>query len=241
MKVKVILSFVFILLFTISCGTVNNNDSNNNNLVAYYPFSGNAFDHSIQKNNGIVNGAELTTDRFGNKNSAYYFNGIDDYILIPDDNSLSPSNQQLTIALWVNVSNLTDRYFIYKGSDQYNREYAMGITINSLASMHINNQGMWNTGQIGLASNSIIKSGEWFFLVGTWNGKELKLYVNGSLENTLKTTAVIDNFDSDLFIGTYGGDISKYAFKGIIDDIRIYNYSIDSQKVLKLYHENGWK
>ena len=42
-------------------------------LVAWWPFSGNAIDSSGNSNNGTVNGATLTTDRFGNSNSAYYF------------------------------------------------------------------------------------------------------------------------------------------------------------------------
>ena len=44
-------------------------------LVAYYPFNGNANDESGNGNNGTVNGATLTTDRFGNTNKAYSFNG----------------------------------------------------------------------------------------------------------------------------------------------------------------------
>ena len=44
-------------------------------LIAYYPFSGNAVD-TAGGNNGTVYNATLTTDRFGNPDSAYYFNGI---------------------------------------------------------------------------------------------------------------------------------------------------------------------
>ena len=44
-----------------------------NGLVAFYPFCGNANDESGNGNNGTVNGATLTTDRFGNLNSAYSF------------------------------------------------------------------------------------------------------------------------------------------------------------------------
>ena len=53
---------------------------NSQNLVAYYPFNGNGNDNSGYGNHGTVNGATLTTDRFGNVNSAYYFDGINDYI-----------------------------------------------------------------------------------------------------------------------------------------------------------------
>ena len=45
-----------------------------NGLVAYYPFNGNANDASGNGNNGTVNGATLTTDRFGDVGKAYSFN-----------------------------------------------------------------------------------------------------------------------------------------------------------------------
>lgn len=44
-------------------------------LVAYYPFNGNANDESGNNLNLTNNGATLTTDRFGNPNKAYYFDG----------------------------------------------------------------------------------------------------------------------------------------------------------------------
>ena len=49
-----------------------------NGLVAYYPFNGNANDESGNSNNGNVLGASLSGDRFGNENSAYSFDGIDE-------------------------------------------------------------------------------------------------------------------------------------------------------------------
>ncbi|WP_141699533.1 hypothetical protein [Candidatus Marithrix sp. Canyon 246] len=50
----------------------------NDGLVAYYPFNGNAEDESGNGNHGTVNGATLSEDRFGNQESAYSFDGIDD-------------------------------------------------------------------------------------------------------------------------------------------------------------------
>src|SRR6185436_5235414 len=49
-------------------------------LIAHYPFNGNANDASTNGNNGTVVGAQLTTDRNGNPNQAYLFNGTSDYI-----------------------------------------------------------------------------------------------------------------------------------------------------------------
>ena len=48
-------------------------------IIGYYPFNSNANDESGNNNNGTVNGATLTM-MFGNPNSAYLFDGIDDFI-----------------------------------------------------------------------------------------------------------------------------------------------------------------
>ena len=52
-------------------------------LVAYYPFNGNANDESGNGNDGIVQGATLTADKFSNQESAYQFDGENDYIELP--------------------------------------------------------------------------------------------------------------------------------------------------------------
>ena len=48
-----------------------------NDMIAYFPFNGNANDESTNSNNGTIlnNGASLTADRFGVANSAYQFSG----------------------------------------------------------------------------------------------------------------------------------------------------------------------
>jgi len=77
-------------------------------LVAWYPFNGNANDESGKGNNGTVYGATLTTDRFGNSNAAYTFDGSS-YIEVPDDNTLD-FVKTFTIAAWVKISTLNSSY-----------------------------------------------------------------------------------------------------------------------------------
>ena len=72
-------------------------------LRAYYPFTGNANDISGNNNNPSFNNATLTADRFGNTNSAYQFNGIDNYIRIPNSPSINPTTQ-ISVCAWVKVS-----------------------------------------------------------------------------------------------------------------------------------------
>jgi len=72
-------------------------------MIAYYPFNGNANDESNKGNNGTVHGAQLAKDRFGKDNSAYIFNGEDDYISIPIDinpGKLTPVVELVGQPLW---------------------------------------------------------------------------------------------------------------------------------------------
>ena len=76
-----ITSLVF--AFTVMCGGVAGAvPVITNGLVAAYEFTGNANDTSGSGHHGVVNGATLTTDRFGNPNSAYSFDGISDFVSI---------------------------------------------------------------------------------------------------------------------------------------------------------------
>lgn len=59
-----------------------------NGLVGWWPFNGNANDESGNGNNGTVNGATLTSDRFGNTGKAYDFDGADDYLDFTNTSSI---------------------------------------------------------------------------------------------------------------------------------------------------------
>ena len=70
-------------------------------LSASYPFNGDAKDESGNHNDGDVQGASLTSDRFGNPNSAYYFDG-NSQIVLPMNTPLHSSD--FTIAVWFYLS-----------------------------------------------------------------------------------------------------------------------------------------
>jgi len=69
-------------------------------LVAYYPFNGNAVDESGNGNHGAIYGADLTEDRFGNENAAFWFDGISSFIEIPDSESLDIVSE-IAITGWI--------------------------------------------------------------------------------------------------------------------------------------------
>src|SRR5690242_4601994 len=98
-KMKIYLPLFIILLLHLNISA----QSLNNNLIAYWPFSGNANDSTGHGLNGVVYNASLVNDRFGNPNNAYYFNGIDARISITNNQMLIDSingSNKVTICTW---------------------------------------------------------------------------------------------------------------------------------------------
>lgn len=86
-----------------------------NGLVGYWPFNGNSNDVSGNNLNGVVNGAVITSDRFGNENSAYAFDG-NSYIEIAPSPSINTANlDAVSISIWGNLGAYSagnlNRYF----------------------------------------------------------------------------------------------------------------------------------
>jgi hypothetical protein len=104
-----------------------------NGLVGYWPFCGNANDASGNNNNGTVNGATLTSDRFGNANSAYSFNGFSDFLLINQNFSTVGG---ITISCWANLSaDLQNNHSYVNFSD--NNQQGVGLVFDQSAQKNI--------------------------------------------------------------------------------------------------------
>ena len=108
---KQLLTFLLLGLTTLSAFS----QVPTNGLVGYWPFNGNANDESGNGNNGTVNGAAFTNDRFGNINNAYNFNGTSDYIRCLNAGPLG--NPTVTVSFWVKTNYTQTSEVINWGSD----------------------------------------------------------------------------------------------------------------------------
>ncbi|MGB2273962.1 MAG: FISUMP domain-containing protein [Flavicella sp.] len=102
---KLILLSISFVLFLYSFGISQDLPSYipTDGLVAYYPFNGNANDESGNAYHGVVNGATVSTDRFGNLSKSFFFKG-ESNITIPDSPGLNIF--PLTISLWYKLNGL---------------------------------------------------------------------------------------------------------------------------------------
>ncbi len=221
-------------------------------LIAYYPFNGNADDESGKRHDGTVYGATLTEDRFGNPNSAYRFDGVDDYIKVPDSEELRLSDTDFTLSIWLFE---TSRNISYADAIMFKRELnsekATGWTFSvaGFSNPNCNNVGKLsfdmpeNGNSYAMSSGKItLNTFHHVVMVYSKNDETAKIYINGVLEAT-KIIPPLEPNTNNLFIGKDSPTTSEnnkvvdnfYYFHGIIDDIHIYNRTLSESEIQELY------
>jgi hypothetical protein len=220
-------------VFTISSTTLTDG------LVAYYPFNGNANDESGNGNNGTVNGATLTTDRFGVTDKAYSFNGSNNYIDCGKKSILDITGA-MTISSWIKLQELptsTSNYGIFMKNE--NGSYGLEIYNGKIESALYINGSYQNQG----TSISNLQVGKWHFVLAKYDGNSIVFYLDAIKKDTVNISGNIAVTDLALLIGANPTPASPYyanCFKGFIDDSRIYNRALTDSEILQLYSENGW-
>jgi trimeric autotransporter adhesin len=210
-----------------------------NGLVAYYPFDNNAVDKSGNNNDGIVNGPILTSDRKGNMNSAYAFDGVDDYIYVSDSEILRITGQ-ITMSVWFKTDyTLPFAGLICKAEPYEIRHgYLMDIDNHNKVRADViydHSNGVGGT----LVSNNVLIDNKWHHVLATYNGKKFKLYIDGKLDNKIVYKKGLQSNTEPLLIGWDQNTwLSHRHFEGSIDDIRIFNRALNKKEISELYNEN---
>lgn len=216
---------------------------NAQNLVAFYPFNANSDDESGNFNHGTVHGATLVSDRFGNIDSAYEFDGIDDYILVTNSTSINIFNSDLTVTMWIYNDNPLLSDSSYKGISKGG--WSTGVGYELLYSNY------WNDGTLhfttGSSGNNVFSfnnyNNQWIMITGTFDNatSTKKMYINGIEQtSTIQGVDALSSSAHDLYIGRRH-PLNSYAgfVKGRMDDIRIYNIKLTATEILNLYNFNA--
>ncbi len=166
----------------------------------------------------------------GKINSAMSFDGVDDWVDVGNDESLNISNNIFTISAWVETSDTGAWKWIYQfGEHASTKDRALVIDSNNKARMYV-----YGTNAI---STTIVTDGEWHHLVGTIDGTNARIYVDGNLEHTTQPSLSAFNYTGARIGKVIPGD--TYWFNGLIDDVRIYNYALTPLQIKTLYNDGA--
>ncbi len=212
-------------------------------LVAYYPFNGNASDESGNNRHGTVHDATLTTDRFGNPDKAYNFDGVNDRI-----KASSEFSTQMSISLWFKgpfPSNANGRWPVLAsfgkemftiqsfGSTEpvYNGWYGK-IAISSYQSASMQNTSF--------RTEKVYMDSTWHHLTAVYDAPQgfQKLYIDGSFIGQAPVTSPYNSFshvDFGVSDSPWGNYTHAGYYWGQLDDIRIYNRPLSEPEIQRLY------
>lgn len=219
-----------------------------NGLVAWYPFTGNAVDSCVERNDGIVHGAVLTTDRLGNVNSAYLFNGVDHYIGF--NNAFLGGGEQNTFTIRTrvflnSVSNNPSIWTMNLSMPQIFFGISSAKELVFLFSRSSN--GGSATSSLRSPSNQI-HTGEWFDVAIVFNKSKGQMYLNGLPIHTyhqfaknggiVSYTNVDSAFNFDLDSSPYspysclgGGPYAPGKLNGKLDEFCIWNRALSEAEI----------
>ncbi len=165
---------------------------------------------------------------------ALQFDGVDDYVEVPNSNSLQ-INGSITICAWVKLDTLTGRRAVVRKFTATDG-YLLELRDNDIEFI-IREAGV---GLDYIIANNVLTAGEWFFIAAVYDGVKLYLYVNGELvtEKTSSVSLTTTN-TVDVLIGSKSYYAPNVYFDGLMDSVFIFNRALSEQEIKLLYQRGA--
>ncbi len=224
---KKIIQILTLIGFVFSVDAQTLSDS----LQVHLDMSGNSLDISGNNNDGTVSGATLTSDRFGIPNSAYLFDGINDYISFTSDFDY----EERTYQYWFephSIGTVSDCIF---SSDHPNLDY--GRTSASIQVIGGQNTMKWQQGG-SVYQMTGLNTNQWYLATTVVTVDSTYFYQCDSLVATIATlTGTSSNGNSYASIGKTR--VNDRFFHGKVDEFRVYNRALTASEITGLCGENN--
>ena len=200
-------------------------------LVAAYSFDAGtgttAADSSGKSNTGTLANATWTTSgKFG---GALTFNGTSSMVTVADNTTLDLTNG-MTLSAWVYpTSNSPAWRTVILKENTTDLVYALYGTGDTAVPQGMRLSGGATKAALGTVAPPL---NTWTHLAVTYDGSNLRLYVNGTLTGTTAATGNMANSALPLRIG--GNSIWGEYFAGRIDEVRIFNRALAASEVTSM-------
>ncbi|MFK5957281.1 MAG: hypothetical protein QM495_00260, partial [Lutibacter sp.] len=218
-------------------------------LIVNYKFNGNSNDSSGNSFHTTAN-ATLTDDRFGNSNMAYHFNGVNEYIDLPNISQLKP-NLPVTVSFWVYFDDLeVTKTFIFTSDFAQDIHSGFNMSLTSATPKIAVAFGDGGVASVNSRRTKVgtttIKVQTWYFVIVTIvDALDMNIYINEYNSGNLCSNdgGSYSGNGSNISYTTNPGSIGRkdastiddpYYFQGKIDDLKIWNRALTSTEILSL-------
>jgi hypothetical protein len=197
-------------------------------VVAWYPFDGNAQDISGHMLHGQVFGAKLSQDSLGNSSAAYFFDGVNDHIRVANS-SLLNFDDGITVTAFARPGVIGDKERFILSHGSWQNRWKLSITPDRKVRWTVKN----TNGQVrDLDSETVLEPNTKTYHIGaSYDGRYMMIYLNGHLENFTPFNGNINSSPVDLEIGQILPDDAMYNYSGILDEIKIFDYALRPDSV----------
>lgn len=202
-------------------------------LIAHYPMT-EGYGTSLIDISG--NGNHATAAGTSWDGSILNFDGVSDYALVANSQSLNITTNSMTLMAWIKWDidpatgndwatfvnmNTDNQYRLQHNKDNSAFEFAIRTTLGN----------KW------VFSGTAPRIDQWYHLAGTYDGSSLNMYVNGLLENSVSHSGTIVGSNKPLIIGN--NPANNRGFAGSIVDMRIYDTAL-SESDIALIAATAW-
>jgi len=210
---------------------VKNFDLTPGNLIAHYPFSGNANDVSGNQLHGQTSGGALIgPDFWGQSASACLLDGVNDNVIVPVDPLLN-FQDGITVSCWLKATALPDHEIFPISHGSWQNRWKISITPERKVRWTLNS--LTTIGD--LDSEFKVAKDSIYHLAATYDGAHMALYLNGELHTYRMLTGKIRTAALPLLIGQMLPGNADFNFKGTIDEVKIFDYALSPDAVNLLY------
>jgi hypothetical protein len=199
-----------------------------NGLVGYWPFNGNANDESGNGNNGMVNGATLTADRFGIASKAYDFVetgnqsiGIGDFDLVSN----------YSVSAWYKLNSFGGWHNIIS---KYGPSGGYAVIFDPSGALYSHTNNGTSSGDV-CTSNYVETSDSWHLVTVTLDFGVFNFYVDGIAHGSCTSMNYSIPNDAITYFGRQSNGTGE-NLNGSLDDIGIWNRALSADEVLALYN-----
>ncbi len=185
-------------------------------------------DNTPNKMDAVTNGATFTTD---NDHSAFSFDGSDDYLKLPYH---AGDMKEMTFAAWVKSSSTSAWQRIFDFGNGEGEYLFLTPTNGSKMRFEIKKGGVTQ----GLDATTTLGTGTWKHVAVTIGANEVAIYING-VKNASTTGITLRPSDVAPAISYLGRSqfVADPAFKGLMSDVRLYNYALSADEVKNISSE----